>query len=562
MKFMQKWGILFVVFSFLFSCTSTENGADSIFYNGIIYTVDENFSVAEAIVIEDETIVFVGPTSEAMKYADDRTNKVDLKGKTVVPGLTDSHCHFLGIGKRAFYLNLDGSTSLDDFLNRIKAEVKQKEKDEWIIGRGWIEEDWPQKKFPTRYDLDKISTTNPMILTRADGHAVVANSRALEIAGIDKKTPNPEGGHIERDKKSGLATGIFVDNAIDLISIFAPADTTPDMVRKFALKAQEVSFKYGLTQLHDMGIKWPRIDILKEMYAKDELKIRLHSYVSAPGLDATKLLEEGSQVSLYDSRLTIRGIKCYQDGALGSRGAALLAPYSDANSNGLLLTPQNELYTVIRQATEKGIQVATHAIGDRGNRLILDLYEKVLHEVPVEDRRVADPRHRVEHAQIVAPEDIPRFAKLGIIPSMQPSHAIGDLHFAVRRLGKDRMTRGYAWRSFIDNGCIIPGGSDAPVEEGNPMIEFYAASVRKDTTGFSNADWHPELRLSREESLKMLTSWAAYAGFEENIKGTLEKGKLADFTVLNKDLMNCADDELFNIQVELTVLGGEIVFQN
>lgn len=523
--------------------------------------MDDTFSIAEAIVVEDETIVFVGPTNEAMKFSDNNTRLVDLKGKTIVPGLTDSHCHFLGIGKRAYYLNLDGSNSLQDFLYRIRREAETKNKNEWIIGRGWIEEDWPEKTFPTRYDLDKISTTNPMLLSRADGHAVVANSKAIELAGIDKNTPDPAGGRIERDEISGLLTGIFVDNAIDLIRAFAPADTTPDMVRKFALEAQKVAFHYGLTQLHDMGIEWPRVDILKQMYTDGELKIRLHGYISDLGANPDTLLANGPQIGLFKNHLTIRGIKCYMDGALGSRGAALLEPYSDAPGAGLILTNEDKLYHLVKKATEKGIQIATHAIGDRGNRLTLDLYEKALKAVSPETRVIADPRHRIEHAQIIAAEDIPRFHALGVIPSMQPSHAIGDLHFAVRRLGKDRMTRGYVWRTLLDSGCLIPGGSDAPVEEGNPMIEFYAATVRKDTTGFSNEDWHRELRVSRKEALQMFTKWAAFAVFEENVRGSIEKGKLADFTVLEKDLMTCEEEELFNIQVAMTVIGGEIVYQ-
>ncbi|KAA3662773.1 MAG: amidohydrolase [Calditrichaeota bacterium] len=560
MRFLQKVGVFILLLAWAIACSQEENGADAIFYNGQIYTVDANFTVAEAIVVEDETIIFVGATYDAMKFADSNTKQVDLQGKTVVPGLTDSHCHFLGIGKRAYYLNLDGSISLQDFLDRIRTEVEQKTDDDWIIGRGWIEEDWPEKKFPSSYDLDKISQTHPMLLTRADGHAIVANSKAIQLAGITHTTPDPAGGRIERDVKTGKATGIFIDNAIDLIRSIAPSDTTPDMVRKFALEAQKVSFQYGLTQLHDMGIEWPRVEILKEMYESGELKIRLQCYISDIGDNPDTLFKNGAEVGLYKNRLNIRGIKCYMDGALGSRGAALLKPYSDTGGSGLILTKENELYPLIREATEKGIQVATHAIGDRGNRLALDLYEKALQEIPADLRVNADPRHRIEHAQIVAPEDIPRFQALGIIPSMQPSHAIGDLHWAVRRLGKDRMLRGYAWRTLVDSGCILPGGSDAPVEEGNPMIEFYAATVRKDTTGFSTEDWHRDLRLSRKEALQMFTSWAAYSVFEENVRGNIEKGKLADFTVLEKDLMTCPEEELFKVGVEMTVVGGEIVY--
>ncbi|MFQ5866314.1 MAG: amidohydrolase, partial [bacterium] len=286
-----------------------------------------------------------------------------------------------------------------------------------------------------------------------------------------------------------------------------------------------------------------------------------YSYIRGPGADADRLLDEGSQIGLYNNHLTVRGIKIVQDGALGSRGAALLKPYSDADTRGFLIHKDDEIYPTIKKATERGIQMVIHAIGDRGNRNVLDLYARAFSEVPKDKRKLAAPRFRIEHAQVVALDDIPRFAQLGVIPSMQPSHAIGDLHFAVRRLGMDRMTEGYAWRTFIDLGCYIPAGSDAPVEEGNPLIEFYAACVRKDTTGFSAEGWHPELRMTREEALKSLTIWGAKAAFEEDIKGSLEPGKLADLVVLDRDLMTEPEERLFNIKVLMAVIGGEIVYE-
>ncbi|NIR50157.1 amidohydrolase family protein, partial [candidate division KSB1 bacterium] len=279
------------------------------------------------------------------------------------------------------------------------------------------------------------------------------------------------------------------------------------------------------------------------------------------GEDAQRLLEEGPQIGLYENRLSVRGIKISQDGALGSRGAALLEPYSDADTKGLLLYKDEEIYPVIKQALENGVQMAIHAIGDRANRNVLDLYELAFNEVPIENRPVHPPRFRIEHAQIVALNDMPRFCELGVIPSMQPSHAIGDLHFAVRRLGLERMTEGYAWRTFIDHGCYIPGGSDAPVEEGNPMIEFYAACVRKDTTRFSAKGWHPELKMTREEALKSLTIWGAKAAFEEDLMGSIEPGKLADLVVLDRDLMMAPEEELFRINVVMTMIGGEVVYE-
>jgi len=299
----------------------------------------------------------------------------------------------------------------------------------------------------------------------------------------------------------------------------------------------------------------------KEMYAKRELNIRIYTFIRGPGENAERLLREGPQIGLFNHRLTVRGIKITQDGALGSRGAALLEPYRDEETSGLLIYKDEQIFPTIKRALESGIQLAVHAIGDRANRTVLNLFERAMHEVPPEQQSHMPPRFRIEHAQVVALEDMQRFAKLGVIPSMQPSHAIGDLHFAVRRLGLERMTEAYAWRTLIDLGCYIPGGSDAPVEEGNPMIEFYAACARKDTTGFSAEGWHPELKMTRDEALKSLTIWGAKAAFEEEMKGSITAGKFADLVVLDRDLMTEPEERLFDIKVLMTVVGGEVVYQ-
>lgn len=534
--------------------------ADLVLHNGTVYTVDADFSRAQAVAVRGDRIVFVGSNAAAKKWIGDGTRVIDLQGRTLVPGFIDSHYHFMGVGRREFTLDLDGCTSMQEFLSRVQAEAREKKPGEWIRGRGWIEEDWPSKRFPTRYDLDKAAPDNPVYLTRADGHACVVNSRALEIAGITRDTPDPRGGEILHDKDTGEPSGLFLDRAQRLVARHLPSDTTPDIMRKYAKKANDVALAYGITQVHDMGSSWEIVDLWKNMYKNDELKIRIYTYIGGPGEDSEKLLHDGPQVGLFDHRLTIRGIKIVQDGALGSRGAALLEKYSDEDTRGFLIHKAEEIYPTMKAAAEKGIQIATHAIGDWANRDVLDLYARAFAEVPPEKRALADPRFRIEHAQIVHPDDIPRFKKLGVIPSMQASHAIGDLHFAVRRLGMHRMLEGYAWRTFIDQGSTIPGGSDAPVEEGNPMIEFYAAAVRKDTTGFSAEGWHPELKMSREEALKSMTIWGAQAAFEEQLKGSIETGKLADFVLLDRDLMAVPEDELFRIQVLMTIVGGEIVY--
>lgn len=551
---------LIAVFVVLTMLSCSQQKADLVLKNGVIYTVDESYPKAEAVAVSGDKIVAVAGNLDIETFIGEHTQVIDLEGKTVVPGFIDSHYHFMGVGRREFHLNLDGARSLQEFLDKVKAEASKKKPGEWVTGRGWIEEDWPSKTFPTRSDLDKVAPENPVILGRADGHAVVVNSRALEIAGITKESPNPQGGEIVRDR-TGTANGLILDKAMALVRKHVPSDSDPGRMREYAKKADEIATAYGLTQIHEMGTSWRTIDLWKDMYEKDQMKIRIYAFVRGPGEDADRLLEEGPQIGLYNHKLTVRGIKISQDGALGSRGAALLEPYSDAQTVGLLQYKDEQIYPTIKKALERHVQMAIHAIGDRANRNILDLFEQAFNEVPEEKRASASPRFRIEHAQIVALNDMPRFAELGVIPSMQPSHAIGDLHFAIRRLGLNRMTEGYAWRTYIDQGSIIPGGSDAPVEEGNPLIEFYAACVRKDTTGFSTQGWHPELKMTREEALKSLTIWGAHAAFEEEIKGSISVGKLADLVVLNQDLMTAPEAELFKIKVLTTVIGGEIVYQ-
>jgi len=541
-------------------CQSKRQPVDLVLTNGVIHTVEEKNPAAQAIAIAGDRIVFVGSTAAAQNWVSGQTRVIDLRGKTVVPGLTDSHYHFQGVGKRAFDLNLDGCKSLDEFLSRIQNWTTGKQPDDWITGRGWMEEDWLDKKFPTRTELDRIVPELPVYLNRADGHMALVNSKALELAGITESTPNPAGGEILKDPR-GKLNGLLVDKAMSLVARHIPSNSA-EMQEKFALQANAAALAYGLTTIHDAGSGWDTINLWKRLYNEGKMQIRIDEFVRGPGDDVETLLQKGPEIGLFENHLTIRGIKISIDGALGSRGAALLENYSDENTRGLFLWQDDQVYPTIKAATEKGLQVAIHAIGDAANRKVLDLYERAFNEVPVEKRKIADPRFRIEHAQIVDPADIPRFKKLGVIPSMEASHAIGDLHFAIRRLGLNRLSGAYAWRTFIDQGNYIAGGSDAPVEEGNPMIEFYASVARRDTTGFSTAGWHPELRMTREEALKSLTIWGAMAAFEEDLKGSLAPGKLADLVVLDRDLMTAPENELFQIKVLLTMVGGKIVHQN
>jgi predicted amidohydrolase YtcJ len=541
------------------SATKIES-ADLVFKNGNIYTVNERLPKAEAVAVKGDRIVFVGSNRGAERYVGSKTRVIDLHGQTMVPGMTDAHHHLSGVGFREMRLNLEGITSLEAFLAKVKERVDQKKPGEWITGRGWIETFWTPPVFPTRWDLDKVSPNNPVYLGRADGHGTVVNSAALKIAGIDRNTPSPFGGEISKDK-NGEPNGMLLDAADDLVAHYIPA-TTPAEAEQAIVLGVNRDISLGWTQVQDPGGSYAEVAMMQDLYGEKKIKLRIYKALSAPGPEAERLFQAGPIIGAYDHRLTVRSLKLYADGSLGSRSAALLAPYSDKpDTSGFLTIKEAELQRILKLALEKGIQIETHAIGDRGNRFILDNYERAMKEVPRSRWKVKNPRWRVEHSQIVNPVDIPRFAKLGIIPSMQASHAIGDLHFAPARLGIDRLAGAYAWQSFIKAGSIIPGGSDAPVERGEPMIEFYAAVARKDLKGFSGPGWHPEEALSREQAIKMFTVWAAYAAFEENLRGSIETGKLADFTILSADIMKIPENEILNTRCLMTVIGGEVVYE-
>ncbi|MCG3160601.1 MAG: N-substituted formamide deformylase [Acidobacteria bacterium] len=537
-----------------------EPAADIVFKNGNVYTVNDDLPKAEAIAVKYGKIVFVGSNADAKRFETKGVKVIDLKGATVVPGLTDSHYHFSGVGFREMNLNLEGTTSLEDFLAKVKARVDKAKPGEWVTGRGWIETFWKPQAFPTRWDLDKIAPNNPVYLTRADGHGAVANSAAFKIASIDKGADSPFGGEIMKDK-NGEPNGMLLDRAQGLIARYIPASTKADLEQALIL-ADKRSLSLGWTQIQDAGVSWDQIEAMKKLLGEQKLKIRLYEAIRGPGADVQRLLREGPQIGLYDGRLTIRTIKVTIDGALGSKGAALLENYSDHDTNGFLTQKEEQVLPMLRDALRKGIQVEVHAIGDRANRTILDWYERAFNDVPMIERQDrSDPRWRVEHAQIVHPDDIPRFAKLKIIPSMQPSHAIGDLHFAASRLGLNRLKGAYAWQTFIKQGNVVAGGSDAPVERGEPMIEFYAAVARKDQKGFSGEGWHPEEKATREQALKMFTIWAAFAAFEEKQRGSIEKGKAADLTVLSADIMKIPEPEILKTRCVMTVINGEIVWE-
>jgi predicted amidohydrolase YtcJ len=534
--------------------------ADLVFKNGNIYTVNERQPRAQAIAVKGGRILYVGTNAGVKKYEAKGTRVVDLKGRTVVPGMTDSHYHLYGVGLREMTLNLEGTTSLEDFLSKVKARVDRAKPGEWITGRGWIETFWKPPVFPTRQDLDRVAPNNPIFLDRADGHGAVVNSAALKIANVDRTTPNPFGGEISKDK-AGEPNGMLLDNAQDLVTKHIPQTTAADAEQAILLGVKR-SIELGWCQIQDAGGSYTDVALYRKLYDEGKIKLRIYKAVHGPSESAQKLMREGATIGAYDGRFTLRAIKVVSDGALGSRGAALLEPYADKpETSGFLTVKEEELLPMLTEALRQGIQVETHAIGDRANRFTLDAYEKAFAAVPLAQRKIPEPRWRVEHAQIVNPADIPRFARLGVIPSMQPSHAIGDLHFAPSRVGIKRLEGAYAWQSFIKSGSMVVAGSDAPVERGEPMIEFYAAVARRDQKGFTGEGWHPEQAVSREQALKMFTLWPAFAAFEEKVKGSIEAGKYADLTVLSADIMKINAPEILKTRCLMTVIGGEIVYE-
>ena len=414
--------------------------ADTVFINGNIYTVNERQPRAEAIAVKGGRIVFVGSNADAKTFQEPSTRVVDLTGKTVVPGLTDSHCHIFGIGAREMNLNLEGTDTLDAFLARVKERADKTEPGKWVTGRGWIETFWTPPQFPTRADLDRLAPDHPIYLTRADGHAAIANSAALRIAGIDQNTPNPFGGEIIKDKRTSEPTGMLLDNAKELVGKHIPPPTDAEREQALLLGVKR-EIELGWCQLQNAGSQKADVELMRRLYADGKIKIRIYNAVYGPGPDAQWLLKDGPTLNGYDFRFTQRTIKVVFDGALGSRGAALLKPYSDApDTSGFFTAKESDLRPLLDEALRRGIQIETHAIGDRANRTILDLYEQAFKAVAPEQRKVREPRWRVEHAQILSRKDIPRFAQLRVIPSMQPSHAISDLFFAPGRLQKERLS--------------------------------------------------------------------------------------------------------------------------
>lgn len=534
------------------------NAQDLLIRGGTIHTGVELNPTAEVVIARAGRIAYVGPAADAPST--EGLQVVDLDGATLFPGFTDGHAHLDGVGWRELTLNLEGSTSVSDAMSRLTAWAET-HPEGVIIGRGWIETRWPESangaRFLTAADLDAAAPGRVVVLERADGHAITASSAALAAANIDVSTVAPSGGEIAKGT-DGRPTGFIVDAAMSLLAPLMP-QADPEAKRTAYRAGFQVEAKYGWTGVHFMSAPWSDIPLLEQMAEAGEAPLRIYNSVTPDG--AAALIASGPR-TVADGRIVTRAIKYYVDGALGSRGAALHAPYSDApHTSGLMQTTAAEMIPLYDAALRAGIQVATHAIGDRGNTEVLNWYVDAMMAVQPEDRVLADPRWRIEHAQILRPRDEMMFAGMGIIASMQPSHAIGDFHFAPARLGDARLDGAYAWHSLVDLGVMVVGGSDAPVERGDPLIEFYAAVARRDLEGFQGPDWRPNEAVDRATALKMFTLWPAYASFRENELGTIEVGKRADFTAFDIDLMTVPEADIPKGHAVLTVVDGQVVYR-
>ena len=532
--------------------------ADLVLTNAVVHTVDAKRPRAEAVAVRGNRIVAVGPATEVQAFVGSRTRVLDLRGRTVVPGFDDSHAHFLGIGFAHLDVDLVGTRSYAEVVERVAAAVKGRKPGEWVQGRGWHEGKWEApapgsvRGFPTHAALSAVSPDNPVVLGRADGHAVLANARAMAVKGVSRETSAPAGGEIIRTA-SGEASGVFVDNAEGLV---APPERSPDEARRALELAMDECLAKGVTSLTDAGEGADVLALYRDAAAAGKLRTRL--YVMAAGLPTMRALGR-PEIGLGGGMLTIRAVKLYADGALGSRGAALLEPYSDDPGNsGLLVTPAEGILEAARFALAHGFQVGTHAIGDRANRIVLDAYETAFRENPAAN----DPRFRIEHAQILDATDIPRFARLGVLAAMQGIHCPSDRPWAPQRLGEARVAEGaYAWRKLLDTGARILNGTDAPVEDVSPIQNFHASVTRQDASGRPPGGFDPDQKLTRAEALRTMTLDAAYGSFAEAEKGSIEVGKLADLVVLSQDILSVPDDALPKTEVLATIVDGKLLYE-
>ncbi|MDR9457349.1 MAG: amidohydrolase [Salegentibacter sp.] len=529
---------------FLVSCNSEEKQeADLLVYNAKVYTVNPDFETSEAFVVKDGKFLATG-TADVLKEKYKAKESLDVGGKAVFPGFIDAHAHFFGLGLQQQKVDLTGTKSFEEVVERIVDFQEERDAD-FITGRGWDQNDWKVKEFPVKDTLDQLFPDTPIAITRIDGHALLANQAALDLAGITTETPF-EGGDIEQ--KNGELTGILVDNPMGLIGNAQPAPSRKEQITAL-LEAQEICFSYGLTTVDDAGINKSTVELIDSLQQAGDMKIRIYAMLSNTTENLDHYLDKDP---IKTERLNVRSVKFYGDGALGSRGAALKEEYSDRPGHfGALLSSPEEFKKTAERVANSKFQLNTHAIGDSANYLVLETYDKLL-----QDRE--DRRWRIEHSQVIDEADFKYFSK-NIIPSVQPTHATSDMYWAEDRLGEERIKGAYAYKKLLDQAGVLPLGTDFPVEQVSPFLTFYAATARQDTDQYPEAGFMKDQALSREETLKGMTIWAAYANFEEEEKGSIEAGKFADFIILDKNIMEIDEQEIPEVKVLETYVNGEKV---
>lgn len=540
---MKKNLFIFSLISLLFSC-SQKQSADLLIYNATIYTVDSLFSKAEAMLVKDGRILAVGKKAE-LESAYDIKEKMDANGKFIYPGFIDAHAHFVGYGAGLLTVDLTGTKSWEEVIERVSAFAKDHpDPASWIIGRGWDQNDWEKKEFPGNDQLNELFPQRPVILERVDGHASIANQAALDLGNV-KAGMQLEGGSVETIK--GQLTGILVDNAVNLVTRVIPP-LSKESYSASLIAAEKNCLAAGLTTVDDCGLNFSDVESIRQLQEEGKLNMRLYVMLSDDTKNFNWLRKNGT---IKTDQLNVRSIKVYADGALGSRGACLLAPYQDKPGwSGFLLSSQAHFDSVASMIYQQGWQMCTHAIGDSGNRTILNIYGKYL-------KGDNDLRWRIEHAQVVNENDFSLFGKFKVIPSVQPTHATSDMYWAGERLGTERVKGAYAYQQLLNQNGWIPLGTDFPVEEIYPLKTFYAAVIRKDTKGWPENGYQTDNALTREQALRGMTIWAARANFEEKEKGSLEKGKFADFVMLDKDLLKASENDLLNNKVISTFIAGK-----
>lgn len=536
--------LMTIAAGFLAACQGKQE-VDLVVHNAKVYTVDGDFAVVEAFAVKDGKFVATGTNDEILNKFNG-AEQVDAGGLPVYPGFYDAHAHFHGFASTLMQADLMGAASFDEIIERLQAFRGEFPDAQWLVGRGWDQNLWPVKNFPDRKDLDAAFPDIPVYIIRVDGHAALANSKALELAKITSPKP-VEGGSIEF--KNGRLTGILVDNAMYAVSSLIPKPTENEMVNLIK-KAEELCVELGLTTVNDAGLDQRRIDFLDSLYQAGALKIRNHAWVNISDRNLDHWLERGPYIT---DKFTVATFKILADGALGSRGACMIEPYSDDPTHGFLLYSQETIDRALSRIIDSEFQVATHAIGDSTNRFVLDAYGRYL-------KGENDRRWRIEHAQILAPGDIDKFGQFSIIPSVQPTHATSDMFWAIDRVGADRLSRAYAFKDLLDQVGVLPLGSDFPVEHINPLYGFHAAVARVDSRGLPEGGFQMENALTREEALKGMTIWSAYSFFEEETRGSIEAGKAADFVILEADIMTEAAEKLRDVKTVRTVIDGETVF--